>query len=410
MKTNTDHNSQAEELIEAYKKLAYEIKEKGKQAAELVIVNKELQFKENLAAELIIANKELKEAEDELKEYMHFFNNSNDLCGIAGNTGYFESINTNFSKELGYAEKEFCAIPFIDLIHPDDVASTFKVYGELKSGAPVVNFVNRYRRKDGSYIDLDWNATPNPITGKLYCIARDITERKKVEEQLLAVNAELESFSYSVSHDLRAPLRAINGYTQMLKDDFGNQLSAEADRQMSNIMKNAERMGQLIDELLSFSQLGKQELQKSNVNMHKLVLEVCEELKESNTARDIGFRIQPLLPAQADALAIRQVWVNLISNAVKYSALKEKAVIEIGSKTEGPEIIYSIKDNGAGFDMQYTDKLFGVFHRLHPEKEFEGNGVGLAIVQRIVTKHGGRVWAEAKLNEGATFYFTLIKA
>jgi light-regulated signal transduction histidine kinase (bacteriophytochrome) len=196
----------------------------------------------------------------------------------------------------------------------------------------------------------------------------------------------------------------------MLKDDFGNQLSAEADRQMSNIMKNAERMGQLIDELLSFSRLGRQELQKSNVNMHKLVLEVCEELKESNTARDIEFRIQPLLPAQADALAIRQVWVNLISNAVKYSALKEKAVFEIGSKTEGPEIIYSIKDNGAGFDMQYADKLFGVFHRLHPEKEFEGNGVGLAIVQRIVTKHGGRVWAEAKLNEGATFYFTLIKA
>ena len=174
-------------------------------------------------------------------------------------------------------------------------------------------------------------------------------------------------------------------------------------------MKSAERMGRLIDDLLSFSRIGRKELQKTKVNLHQMVIKICEEAKAEQSHRQIEFRIQPIPATLADSAAIHQVWVNLISNAVKYTAFKEKAVIEINSRIKGKEIIYSIKDNGAGFDMQYADNLFGVFQRLHTEKELEGTGVGLAIVQRIGAKHGGRVWADAKVNEGATFCFTLIK-
>ena len=230
------------------------------------------------------------------------------------------------------------------------------------------------------------------------------------EEQLKTANAELESFSYSVSHDLRAPLRAIHGYTQMFKGKYETQFDTEASRLMNNIIRNAKKMGQLIDDLLAFSRIGRSELVKMNIQMEDVVTDICSELKKEQTDREIEFRIKHLSPARADNVAIKQVWLNLISNAVKYTRLKEHAVIEIGSEIKDDEIIYYIIDNGAGFDMRYSDKLFGVFQRLHSEEEFEGTGVGLALVHRIISKHGGRIWAKAKVNEGATFYFTLDKS
>jgi PAS domain S-box-containing protein len=358
---------------------------------------------------IIRDNTKRKKAEDQLQEYKHFFDHNNDLCGIANTEGYFETINTNFSKALGYTEKEFCAIPFITLIHPDDVASTLQINENLKAGALVINFTNRYRKKEGSYLWLEWNATPNTITGKLYCVARDITERKKVQEQLEAVNKELESFSYSVSHDLRAPLRAVHGYAQILSEDYGKQLDPEAHRLLKNVMVNAKKMGQLIDDLLAFSRLGRKELVTKTVDMNQMVGVVQKELTFEENEREIQFNVGKLASVPADAVIIKQVWINLISNALKYSRLKEKTMIEIGSRQNGKEVIYHIKDNGAGFDMRYADKLFGVFQRLHSEAEFEGTGVGLAIVHRIITRHGGKVWAESTLNEGATFYFSLPK-
>jgi light-regulated signal transduction histidine kinase (bacteriophytochrome) len=239
----------------------------------------------------------------------------------------------------------------------------------------------------------------------------DELEQKVIERtvQLQSANKELESFSYSVSHDLRAPLRAINGYAKMLKRDYGPALESEANRLMDTIMNNAKKMGQLIDELLNFSRLGRKELIMGQVQMQSMVTNICEELKIEKGNETITFYINNLLPAGGDTSTIKQVWLNLVSNAIKYSKLIEKPVIQIGSEIKGDEIIYHIKDSGAGFDMRYADKLFGVFQRLHSDEEFEGIGVGLAIVHRIITKHGGRVWAQGKVNEGATFYFTLKK-
>ena len=193
----------------------------------------------------------------------------------------------------------------------------------------------------------------------------------------------------------------------MLEDKYGTQFDAEGLRMMNNIVNNAKKMGQLIDDLLSFSQIGRKDMLTMNIQMHDLVTNICKELKDEKCDSNIEFNIGPLLPAQADNTAVKQVWLNLISNAIKYSRLKEKAVIEIGCKTSGEEIVYYIKDNGAGFDMRYASKLFDIFQRLHSEEEFEGTGIGLAIVQRIVRKHGGSIWAEGKVNEGAIFYFTL---
>lgn len=225
-------------------------------------------------------------------------------------------------------------------------------------------------------------------------------------KELEYVNKELESFSYSVSHDLRAPLRALDGYSKILEEEYAMVLGAEGKRLLENIQYNAKKMGTLVDDLLSFSRLGKNEIKKSQINMNEMVKSILNEIKGSRPHKAF-VKINTLLSTHADKVLLQQVWVNLISNAIKYSQKKQKSNVEIGSTKAENEIIYYVKDNGAGFSMDYANKLFGVFQRLHSEKEFEGTGIGLAIVQRIIVKHGGRVWAEGKINEGATFYFTL---
>jgi signal transduction histidine kinase len=224
--------------------------------------------------------------------------------------------------------------------------------------------------------------------------------------QLEEVNKELESFSYSVSHDLRAPVRALVGFSKMLEESYNDTLDGEAKRMLAVIHRNAIKMGSLIDDLLEFSKMGRQEVKKSAINIADVVKDVLNDITEAN-----GYHakvvVNELIPAYADRALITQVWINLISNAFKYSTKKESPVIEIGSHRDAEYIVYYVKDNGAGFNMDYAEKLFGVFQRLHKASDFEGTGVGLAIVQRIITRHGGRVWAEAKVNEGATFFFTL---
>jgi PAS domain S-box-containing protein len=234
-----------------------------------------------------------------------------------------------------------------------------------------------------------------------------ISDLKFSAVQFEEVNKELESFSYSVSHDLRAPLRAVHGYSKMLKENYEIQLDSEGNRLVNNIMSNAKKMGQLIDDLLRFSRIGRKDLIKSNIAMFEMVTSVCNELKNELPDRNIEFNIRPMPSALGDNISVKHIWLNLVSNAIKYSRLKEKSIIEIGSETKENEIIYYIKDNGAGFDMRYVNKLFGVFQRLHSDQEFEGTGVGLALVQRIVLKHGGKVWACGEVDKGATFYFTL---
>ena len=234
-------------------------------------------------------------------------------------------------------------------------------------------------------------------------------EQKVAERttELESVNKELESFSYSVSHDLRAPLRFIHGYTNILEEEYTDKFDDEGRKLIQRIVNNAKKMGQLIDDLLSFSQLGRKELRKRSVSMAKLVTGIWEEFNRLESNRHVTFIMKDLPDVYADYATINQVWVNLISNALKYSKNTEHAIIEISFEQTEKEIIFIIKDNGAGFDMQYYDKLFGVFQRLHSTKEFEGTGVGLAIIQRIIAKHGGRIWAEGEVNKGASFYFSL---
>jgi signal transduction histidine kinase len=225
--------------------------------------------------------------------------------------------------------------------------------------------------------------------------------------QLEAANKELEAFAYSISHDLRAPLRAIDGFTRILEEDYEPFLDAEGQRVCAVIRRQTQRMGELIDNLLTFSRLSRVSMRISLIHMGALAQSVFYELTTPEDRERIDFLVEPLPVAMGDPTLIRQVWTNLLTNALKFSAKRERAIIKVSSRQEGGEIIYSVCDNGAGFDMQYADKLFGVFQRLHSEKEFAGTGVGLAIIQRVIHRHGGRVWAEGELDRGAAFYFTL---
>ncbi len=252
-------------------------------------------------------------------------------------------------------------------------------------------------------------------------VSHDLKERKEKEDalknlnkglenytkQLQYVNKELEAFSYSVSHDLRAPLRAIDGFSRIMIEDYHDRLDDEGKRLLNIIRGNTLQMGKLIDDLLSFSRGGRKELKISEVNMEELARSVFDELKSTTAGRDVHFEAKALPHVYGDRSLIRQVWVNLFSNALKFTRSRQQPSIEIGSFSGENESIYYVKDNGVGFDMQYADKLFGVFQRLHSSEEFEGTGVGLAIVQRIIHRHSGRVWAEGKVGEGAIFYFTL---
>ncbi len=376
---NDEKENRAAELIVANRELAFQNAEKEKRAAELLVANKELIFqnqeKENRAAELIVANRELafQNAEKEKRAAELLVANK-------------ELIFQNQEKENRAAE---LIVANRELAFQNEEKE--KRAAELLIANEELIFQNREKENRAAELIIA------------------ISDLKVASEQIIEVNKELEAFSYSVSHDLRAPLRAIGGYASMLKSNFENQLDPEANRLMTNIVQNAKKMGLLIDDLLTFSRIGRRELIKKITPMHALVQGVCRELKDGVPDRNIEFRIDNLLPALADNVAIKQVWLNLVDNAIKYSRLKDKAIIEIGSETDGEYVTYSIKDNGAGFDMLYANKLFGVFQRLHSDEEFEGSGVGLALVQRIILKHGGRVWANATVNEGAIFYFTLHK-
>jgi signal transduction histidine kinase len=245
---------------------------------------------------------------------------------------------------------------------------------------------------------------------QLRCLNSELEQR--VQERtgkLKEANMELEAFSYSVSHDLRAPLRAIDGFSRILAEDYAEKLDEDGKRVLNVIRSNTQNMGRLIDDLLAFSRLGRKQIEATPVNMSDLANDVFQQLKSGLANQKIQLNLASLPGATGDPALIRQVFVNLLSNAAKYSRPRAETVIEVNGRCENGDCIYSVKDNGVGFDMTYAQKLFGVFQRLHSVEEFEGTGVGLAIVQRIIHRHGGRVWAEGKVDEGATFYFSLPK-
>ncbi|MBM4240932.1 MAG: two-component sensor histidine kinase [Euryarchaeota archaeon] len=236
----------------------------------------------------------------------------------------------------------------------------------------------------------------------------DLNEKlKKQTERLEDANNELEAFAYSVSHDLRVPLRAIDGFSRILLEDYGDKLDDEGKRLIDIVRDNTMKMGQLIDDILLLSRAGRQEMKISEIDVEALANSVFEELKHSMEDRNVQLEIKPLPTAYGDRTLLQQVFSNLLSNSVKFTRTKENAIIEVGADGVKNENVYYVKDNGVGFDMKYVNKLFGLFQRLHTPDEFEGTGVGLSIVQRIIRRHGGNVWGEGKVDEGATIYFTL---
>jgi PAS domain S-box-containing protein len=489
-----------------------------------------------------------------LQERDRFFAVTRDMLCIAGFDGRFLRVNPAWEKTLGYTKEELIGRPFIDFIHPEDREKTIEQTSRLNSGEEVLAFENRYRCKDGSYRWLLWSARPMVEDALIYGSARDLTERKQIEEKLQqseerarllvenvedyaiimldpagrvmswnpmaerlkgyaaaeiigehfsrfypedkvrekfpdeelrqaadkgryedeglrvrkdgtqffanviisavrnsqgeligfvkvsrdvtarreaakrieklneelkeradaleTANKELESFSYSVSHDLRAPLRHIHGFVELLQKVPELEKDESSQRYMNVIAKAAKEMGHLIDDLLAFSRTGRAEMRPVKIKVREVIDQLIQDRVLDVQGRKISWDIKPLEPAWGDPALLRQVWANLIDNALKYTRPRDEAKIEIGQKAgEGAaaedEIIYYIRDNGVGFDMRYASKLFGVFQRLHRPDQFEGTGIGLANVQRIIHRHGGRVWAESKIDDGAIFYFSL---
>jgi len=271
-------------------------------------------------------------------------------------------------------------------------------------------------RRDGTEFPIEISLSPiQTEKGMLVSSAiRDVSDRQRVERELHQTNAELrtairelESFSYSISHDLRAPVRAISGFARIVLEDYGEMLPQAGQDHLIRIHEGAIKMEQLIDGLLAFAKTGRQPLNKQAVRPVSLVSRALEDLHAEQDDRNIEISVDDLPPCEADPILLQQVFANLLSNALKYSRERDPALIKVGCRRSGSIPVYFVQDNGAGFDMQYADQLFGVFQRLHRGDQFEGNGVGLAIAQRIIYRHGGWMWAEAELDKGATFYFTL---
>lgn len=495
-----------------------------------------------------------KSLEEKLIQSDRIINYSTDIVCVAGFDGYLKFVNPAFSKILGWASDEINTKPWIDFVHPDYKEKSIEISKINNKGKEVLNYENKVLSKDGSYRWFSWNTHPYIQEEVVFCLGRDVTEQKRVYEELLeseerfylllkatndvirdldlitneltwndgvgtlfgyevyeiekniiswnknihpedyervitsfnkVINSgnkkwsneyrfkckdgsyvhvldrgyiihnkenkpvrmlsgmtditekiriqeeakklniileervakrteqlqtaikELEAFTYTVSHDLRAPLRGIHGFTQILVEDYKDKFDDEGKRIANLISSNTIKMGELIDDLLQFSRLSRSELNKSDVDMNTMAYSIFCEVTTPEERKKIIFNIEELPFTFGDSNMLRQVWVNLISNAIKFSAHKEKPEINIKYRKDKNEIIYSVHDNGAGFNMNYIDKLFGVFQRLHSEREFPGTGVGLAIVQRIISRHEGKVWAEAVEGKGASFYFSL---
>jgi PAS domain S-box-containing protein len=334
---------------------------------------------------------------------------------------------------LGYAQGEFPRTieAWEALIAPEDRDRVMKALDHHLSTGDPYSQEYRVRRKDGSiaYWQDRGIAVRNEQAKavRMFGAVTDITERRRAEEeirklnaeleqrvvdrtaQLEAANKELEAFSYSVSHDLRAPLRAIDSFSRIVLEEYANQLDAEASRLLNIVRSNTRTMDQLITDLLALSRVTRSEMQFSRIDMTTLAHSIYHEVASPEVQKKFVFSVAPLADAFGDPTLMRLVWSNLLSNAIKYTMPKDERIVQVGGRTEQGMNIYYVRDSGVGFDPNYTHKLFGVFQRLHKTEEFDGTGVGLAIVQRIIHRHGGRAWAEGKINAGATFYFSLPK-
>jgi PAS domain S-box-containing protein len=391
---------------------------------------------------------ERKRTEAKLRRMAAVVKDSNDAVTISDFEGRITAWNRGAELMYGYSEEEALQMSIWLLTPPAKMAEKKSFINRLIAGEAISSFETQRVAKDGRVLDV-WLTVTKLLddAGKPIGIAsteRDITARKRSEEEVRKLNAkleqrvaertaqledanrELEAFSYSVSHDLRAPLRHISGFVDLLQKDAGPSLSETSLRHLTTISEAAERMGDLIDDLLAFSRVGRAAVQKADFNLDKLVRETLGDFQAETKGRDIAWNIHPLPVVWADRALLRMVLVNLISNAVKFTSHRAQARIEIGvmekwsdggaastQNSDTPMLqdsnapVFFVRDNGAGFDPRYVGKLFGVFQRLHSQDEFEGTGIGLANVQRIIRRHGGRTWAEGVVDGGATFYFSI---
>jgi PAS domain S-box-containing protein len=338
----------------------------------------------------------------------------------------FLTVNEAAIRHYGYSRKEFLGMTLKD-IRPQEDVPTLLADVQTNRSTPTVTSVWRHRKKNGALIDVEVTSHEFQFgerKAKLV-LAKDITEQLLAEAQvcqlneeleervsartaeLTTANKELEAFSYSISHDLRAPLRAIIGYSHLILEEYAVRLDAEGQRLLNVISSEALRMSQLIDDLLMFSRLSRQRVELTNVDMTPLALSAFQGLITAHPAQAPQLNIKTLPPVRGDSTMLRQVFVNLLDNAIKFSSRRKDPAIEVGGSCDQNQTVYYVKDNGVGFDEKYSARLFGVFQRLHTDEEFAGTGVGLALVQRIILRHGGRVWAESKLGKGATFYFAI---
>jgi PAS domain S-box-containing protein len=412
-------NEQSRTILDIHAKYENEKREKELQQAKLQQVESELKA---LRAENALREREVR--------FKYLIENGVDMISVIDTDLKPRYASPAVFKTLGYTDVEYYETALYEIIHPGDLPHvSAKLVDVLKNQDTPILLQLRIRLKDNSYIWVEGTATNllhvEAINGIVFNV-NDITERKKKEIEIQDLNRsleqkiadrtsdledavkELESFSYSVSHDLRSPLRILSGYSILLMEEWGDQMSPEAREYITAIIDNSKRMGQLINDLLNLSYLGKEAVNREEIDMTDIAMSVADEIQLEDLSMKHKIIIHTMRNAICDRGLVKQVWTNLISNAVKYSKKCNEPIIEIGSFEKDHETIYYVKDNGVGFDMKFAHRLFGVFQRLHFKSDFDGTGVGLAIVHRIISKHGGRVWAESTVNEGATFYFTLM--
>ena len=367
---------------------------------------------------------ELQRSEEQARNLAAIVESSNDA--IIGKTteGIITSWNSGAERIYGYTKEEVLGQSITILVSPDNRDDLRRILDRIGRNERVEHFEDVRRCKYGERVVMSLTISPvKDGSGRVVgvsTIGRDITERKLAEAKILELNEalrtkarcseeDLESFSYSVSHDLRAPVRHIAGFLTLLEDRIGGGLDETGRHYLANVMESTRLMSALIDDLLTFSRTGKVEMCEANLCLEDLVQQVRRELTADIHGRKVVWTVEPLPEVAADPVLLRLVLVNLLGNAIKYSNNQAEVVIDIGCQEAGGEWVFFVRDNGVGFDMRYVHKLFGVFQRLHGADEFEGTGIGLAIVRRIVARHGGRTWAEGAVGQGATFYFSLPK-